>query len=88
MLAIGRVDKSSGLFFESLMGTLLMQTNEALLQTVMGSHYQAQSIVRVVLSKLIQTRKHINNVLTSDYILFIVSILASSPTVCGYKYFY
>ena len=36
LLAIGRVDKSSGLFFESLMGTLLMQTNEALLQTVMA----------------------------------------------------
>ena len=51
------MDKSLGLFFESLMGMLLMQTNEALLQSVMASQYQTQSIVGVVLSRTREDHK-------------------------------
>ena len=83
VLAIARVDKSSGLFFESLMGMLLMQTNEALLQPGEGPLSDSANS---------QSGSVQSGWIMNDVLLTIVISEHPNSSVCllqqRYKYFY
>ena len=83
VLAIARVDKSSGLFFESLMGMLLMQTNEALLQPGESPLSDSANSQSGSVQGKSQRGWIINDALT-------IVVISEHPNsnVCRYKYFY